>query len=341
MKTSKLYFFALAFTALSISMVSCSGDDGEAGLLGPKGDEGEQGVAGEVGPAGADGSIIYSGEGEPEAAVGTISDYYIDVVTGMLYGPKLNADNWIDVDGFSLKGTNGTNGSNGQDGANGADGTAGANGQDGVNGIDGQDGANGSKILSGEGDPEVEDGEKGDFYLNTTSFTLYGPKIDSGWSAGLMLKGADGNANVRTFRITLLKDDWQTFSDSRRNRLWRHLEIPAFTEDIFDNGIVLVNYKSSHENRLHQLPVSYVTNSGNHFKHSFYITSKTYDDGYIYNAISIEQCIYLTSDDTETLYKGDEVYHIKIITGKIAEQLSKNKDNQEEFNKLIKSLEIE
>lgn len=302
MKTKKYNLFAIALLALSLSLFSCSSEDGD---LGPNGAKGEQG---EIGPAGSDGSFIYSGEGEPLDATGVKGDYYFDVTTGMLYGPKNTTDKWDATDNFSLKGANGTNGTDG------------------------------SQILSGEGEPEAADGQNGDFYLNTTSFTLYGPKMDNTWSVGLMLKGADGNANVRTFKLTILKDDWQTFADSKRNRLWKHLNIPAFTKDIFDNGIVLVNYKNAHQNRLSPLPISYVTNLGNHFKHSFYVSSKSVD-GTVYNSISIEQCTYLTNDDSETLYKGDEVYHIKLISGRIAEQLNLNKNKQLVFDKLLEDLE--
>jgi len=54
-----LRLFSIALVALSMTMVSCSGEDGEMGpqgIQGEKGDTGEQGVQGEQGAAGQDGA---------------------------------------------------------------------------------------------------------------------------------------------------------------------------------------------------------------------------------------------------------------------------------------------
>ncbi len=107
MKTRKFYYFLVAILALNISIIACSGDDGEIGTDGLKG---EQGIQGEVGPAGADGSIMYSGEGEPAASTGIEGDYYCDSATGMLYGPKKENASWEASDSFSLNGQDGENG---------------------------------------------------------------------------------------------------------------------------------------------------------------------------------------------------------------------------------------
>lgn len=56
----------------------------------------------------------------------------------------------------------------------------------------GQKGERGSEILSGETDPEQDEGLDGDFYLNRESGALFGPKTDSGWGTGVSLRGPRG-----------------------------------------------------------------------------------------------------------------------------------------------------
>ena len=52
-------------------------------------------------------------------------------------------------------------------------------------------GQDGRTILSGTVDPTTE-GEDGDFYINTSSSTLFGPKAAGTWPSGVLLIGADG-----------------------------------------------------------------------------------------------------------------------------------------------------
>jgi len=47
-------------------------------------------------------------------------------------------------------------------------------------------------ILNGEGDPIAPIGTIGDFYLNTATNTLFGPKTVNGWPAGVSLVGPTG-----------------------------------------------------------------------------------------------------------------------------------------------------
>lgn len=311
MKTSKLYFFAIAFMALSISMISCSGDDGDDGLIGPKGDQGEQGqqgVAGAVGAAGADGSIIYSGEGEPADATGVSGDYYLDVATGMLYGPKQNADNWTDTDGFSLNGTNGTNGT------------------------DGVDGADGATTLSGEGVPTAEDGDHGDFYLDTETAILYGPKNNrglvlgaTGWGAGLELKGADGNANVKSYVFSIVEGLW--ILTEAKDRLYIYDErMPLYdkiTDDIIESGVVLI-YRIAANNRAILLPSSTKTASGNLLTESFVIGGS--------EKIYIEQVLFTYADSEEELVKESFDYRAVIITGELASEVMSKANDQIGFD---------
>jgi hypothetical protein len=122
-----------------------------------KGDTGPVGSTGETGPAGANGSVILSGTATPSASEGNVGDYYLNTQTCLLYGPK-TASGW--GTSVSLKGN---------DGATGATGAA------------------GSKILQGDTVPAQTLGGVGDYYLDTLSYLLYGPKKAPGWGAGFQL----------------------------------------------------------------------------------------------------------------------------------------------------------
>lgn len=166
-KGSNLLLLLLTF---SLAFMSC---EGPAGPEGPQGVQGSEGPKGPVGPAGEDGSQIYSGSGAPDAGTGSIGDYYLDTDTGELYGPK-DDSGWGSPSIVLM-------------------------GEDGQDGADGEDG---SQIYSGTGAPDVSLGVEGDYYLDTSSYELYGPKAASGWGSPLNLKGADGNANVTLYIFT-------------------------------------------------------------------------------------------------------------------------------------------
>jgi hypothetical protein len=312
MKTKKINLFATGLLALSFSLFSCSGDDGG---IGPDGLKGEQGIQGVVGPAGGDGSIIYSGEGEPATDTGIEGDYYLDVATGMLYGPKVNADNWTDTDGFSLMGVAGTDGTNGTDG---------------------------SKTLSGTGIPDASLGNAGDFYLDKENSVLYGPKANliifgspesAWWGIGLQLKGADGNANVRTFKYTAT--DWtahQNTSGMVYKWLDSTVEFTALNKDVYDNGFVLVYWYSG--SRILQLPWTSYTSKQNLKKdyHHLEINDNVY-------SLVFKRQLQAYADATEVLSTNAAIpYKIIVVTGQAAVQLKANKDNQVEFDRLAGEL---
>lgn len=50
----------------------------------------------------------------------------------------------------------------------------------------------GNTILSGSTDPLAANGKTGDYFINTTSVTLFGPKTAIGWPSGTVLKGTNG-----------------------------------------------------------------------------------------------------------------------------------------------------
>src|SRR5690625_2626632 len=71
-------------------------------------------------------------------------------------------------------------------------GPAGEKGLPGEPGLEGVAGRNGSTILSGSGSPSQQAGDMGDFYFDSESRTLYGPKSEEGWTGSVKLKGDPG-----------------------------------------------------------------------------------------------------------------------------------------------------
>jgi hypothetical protein len=81
------------------------------------------GPEGPPGPAGV-ASAWLNGTGAPDAELGAEGDYYLDVETGDIYGPK--GETWGEVVFSILEGQQGPAGANGQDGSPGAAGADGA-----------------------------------------------------------------------------------------------------------------------------------------------------------------------------------------------------------------------
>lgn len=61
----------------------------------------------------------------------------------------------------------------------------------GLPGPQGDAGTNGRTILSGSVNPTTE-GDNGDFYINTSTSTLFGPKASGAWPSGVSLIGPQG-----------------------------------------------------------------------------------------------------------------------------------------------------
>jgi hypothetical protein len=117
-----------------------------------------------------DGTVLY-GLGVPASSTGNDNDTYINTGTGIFYKKSTGA--WAQV--FSMQ--------------TGPAGPAGANGTNGTNGADGK------TILNGTSDPSnLYTGTDGDFYLNSSTSTFFGPKTGGVWPAGISLVGADGAA---------------------------------------------------------------------------------------------------------------------------------------------------
>ncbi len=81
-----------------------------------------------------------------------------------------------------IQGIQGIQGVAGATGAQGATGATGAIGAQGIQGVAGLPGTNGNSIRNGSGIPASNLGIDGDFYLDTTSFKVYGPKALGSWS---------------------------------------------------------------------------------------------------------------------------------------------------------------
>ena len=146
---------------LAAPVVGAASAAAVTGCPGPQGPQGATGASGAQGQAGTNGAAVLNGTSAPTSSVGTDGDFYLDTTSEVLYGPKA-AGTWP-ATGISLVGPPGTNGTNG------------------------------TAILNGTSAPTASVGTDGDFYLDTTSEVLYGPKAAGAWpAAGISLVGPAG-----------------------------------------------------------------------------------------------------------------------------------------------------
>ena len=90
-------------------------------------------------------------------------------------------------------GPQGAIGLTGPAGPQGATGLTGPQGPAGTNGTNGNNGIDGKTVLNGTTNPTALIGNNGDFYINTTSNTLFGPKASGAWPTnGVSLVGPQG-----------------------------------------------------------------------------------------------------------------------------------------------------
>jgi hypothetical protein len=132
--------------------------------------------------------LLY-GLGVPGSAIGADGDSYIDTSTGIFY--LRTSGTWAQV--FSM-----------QTGPQGPQGTAGTNG---INGT------NGNTILSGTTNPSnLTDGVSGDYYINLSTYYLFGPKAAGVWPAGISLitSISPDTYNQSFTAVTGLTINWQT-----------------------------------------------------------------------------------------------------------------------------------
>ena len=89
------------------------------------------------------------------------------------------------------KGEKGKQGPKGEQGVKGEQGPKGVQGNKGIQGIKGDKGDKGTQILSGSDKPQTKQGVDGDFYVQKTPLTIYGPKKSSKWGEGIELTGKE------------------------------------------------------------------------------------------------------------------------------------------------------
>lgn len=159
------------------------GIQGEQGIQGPAGEQGPQGIQGTAGEDGADGingtdgvdgKTVLSGIGVPDNGLGTDGDFYINLSTSDLYGPKA-AGAW-----GSPTSLIGPEGPEGEAGPAGDVGPAGDPGTDGKTWYFGTDA------------PNDLSGVDGDFYLRTSTSDVY-TKAAGTWGISVNIKGATGD----------------------------------------------------------------------------------------------------------------------------------------------------
>jgi hypothetical protein len=161
-------------------LINSQGPVGPQGAKGATGATGAKGATGAQGPAGTNGNTVLNGADTPASGVGNNGDFYLDTATETLYGPKAGGT-WPTT-GTSLVGSQGLKGATGATGATGAQGPA---------------GTNGNTVLNGASTPASGVGDNGDFYLDTVTETLYGPKAGGTWpTTGTSLVGPQGSAGA-------------------------------------------------------------------------------------------------------------------------------------------------
>uniref|UniRef100_UPI0040476453 hypothetical protein n=1 Tax=Algoriphagus sp. TaxID=1872435 RepID=UPI0040476453 len=89
-------------------------------------------------------------------------------------------------------GATGPTGAKGDTGATGLTGPTGAAGATGASGANGTTGADGKTVRNGTSNPVSGTGVDGDFYINTATNTLFGPKANGAWPSGVALVGPTG-----------------------------------------------------------------------------------------------------------------------------------------------------
>jgi len=173
-----------------------TGPQGPVGLTGPAGPQGIQGPTGPNGVSGTDGKTVLNGTINPTTQ-GVDGDFYINTSSNTLFGPKANGS-W--PSGVSLVGPQGPAGSQGVAGTSGAQGpagSAGAQGPAGPSGAAGTSGVDGKTVLNGSSNPTSSTGVNGDFYINTSANTFFGPKANGTWPSGISLVGPQGPSGAQ------------------------------------------------------------------------------------------------------------------------------------------------
>ena len=152
----------------------------------PRGPDRRHGCTGATGPqgsAGTNGNTVWNGTTTPAKSTGVNGDFYLDTATNCLYGPKASGA-WPSPC-VTLVGPQGATGAQGPTGSTGATGSQGPTGPAGATGPQGPAGTNGNTVWNGTTTPTGSTGANGDFYLDTATHCLYGPKASGGLAGDL------------------------------------------------------------------------------------------------------------------------------------------------------------
>ncbi len=170
------------------------GNIGLTGQIGLQGQKGQNGVNGESGPQGNIGPIGLQGLVGANGLIGQQGVQGIQGLTGAtgLTGAQGSQGVAGSAGLTGAQGLQGLIGLAGQNGTNGNNGATGPQGLQGLQGILGADGLNGKTVLNGTVIPTLTDGVEGDFFINSLTGVMYGPKTSTGWGAGLSLIGQTG-----------------------------------------------------------------------------------------------------------------------------------------------------
>jgi hypothetical protein len=140
---------------------------------GPPGPPGPPGSMGLEGPQGFPGNTVLYGAVDPVASDGVDGNFYINTTTHFMFGPKANHA-W--PAGTSLIGPQGPQG---------------------IQGVQGVQGIPGNTVLYGAGAPASGVGVDGNFYINTSTNFIYGPKTADAWPAGTSMVGPQGPQGIQ------------------------------------------------------------------------------------------------------------------------------------------------
>ncbi|OFY75577.1 MAG: hypothetical protein A2275_19045 [Bacteroidetes bacterium RIFOXYA12_FULL_35_11] len=165
------------------------GEQGLQGLQGEQGPAGTNGTNGINGTNGLDGKTVLNGTANPTTE-GVDGDFYINTATNTIFGPKTTGAWGAGTSIIGQQGEQGIQGIQGVQGLQGEQGTAGANGANGINGLDGK------TLLNGTANPTTE-GVDGDFYINTATNMIFGPKTSGAWGTGTSIVGQQGLQGIQ------------------------------------------------------------------------------------------------------------------------------------------------
>lgn len=136
---------------------------------------------------------ILHGDHHPWPGQGIIGDFYINTTTHRIFGPKSTLGWGTGTNLIGPRGTTGVRGATGAQGPTGEQGPTGAEGPTGAQGATGPRGVAGYSILHGTTPPSASLGVDNDFYIETSSTQLYGPKEGGIWGSPVSLSG---DANI-------------------------------------------------------------------------------------------------------------------------------------------------